>query len=207
MATRTGTLSRQATGIERQLRQTDKTFYFFAAAFLLAAQRAFIIWESFLLPAGVRPPFFLRFLPELVREALVCVPPNNELNWASSSWICFRSASAFSSFCKERSISDMPYTARGLGSKMNLQGIIANTELQLALPLRLMSASKYRLAWNGAPTVRLHASLQTSPLCNRWFGLRRSGRTRKRLATATGIERQLRIWPLTSDLWSLNHAA
>ena len=34
---------RQAAGIERQLRQTDKTFYLFPAAFFLAAQRAFII--------------------------------------------------------------------------------------------------------------------------------------------------------------------
>jgi hypothetical protein len=31
--------------------------YFFAAAFLLAAQRALIIWESLLRPAGVIPPF------------------------------------------------------------------------------------------------------------------------------------------------------
>src|SRR5437660_3459005 len=31
---------------------------YFAAAFLLAAQRAFINWESFLRPAGVSWPFF-----------------------------------------------------------------------------------------------------------------------------------------------------
>ena len=36
-----------------------KRIYFFAAAFLLAAQRAFINCDSFLLPAGVSPPFFL----------------------------------------------------------------------------------------------------------------------------------------------------
>ena len=32
---------------------------FFPAALLLAAQRAFINWESFLRPAGVSWPFFL----------------------------------------------------------------------------------------------------------------------------------------------------
>ena len=32
---------------------------YFEPAFLLAAQRAFISWESFLRPAGVRAPFFL----------------------------------------------------------------------------------------------------------------------------------------------------
>src|SRR5438093_8966795 len=31
---------------------------YFAAAFFLAAQRAFINWESFLRPAGVSAPFF-----------------------------------------------------------------------------------------------------------------------------------------------------
>ena len=43
--------------------------YFFAAAFLLAAQRAFINWESFLRPAGVIPRFFLAeaaFIPAFI---------------------------------------------------------------------------------------------------------------------------------------------
>lgn len=32
--------------------------YFFCAALLLAAHRAFISWESLFLPAAVSPPFF-----------------------------------------------------------------------------------------------------------------------------------------------------
>src|SRR5207253_10308806 len=43
---------------------------YFAAAFLLAAQRAFINWESFLRPAGVSWPFFLA-------EVAVVAPPLN----------------------------------------------------------------------------------------------------------------------------------
>jgi hypothetical protein len=47
----------------------DVAAYLFAA-FLLAAQRAFISWDSFLLPAGVSPPFFFLgaapFLPALI---------------------------------------------------------------------------------------------------------------------------------------------
>jgi len=34
----------------------------------------------------------------------------------------------------------MPYTARGLGSKVNLQGIIANAELQLAGSIAINSS-------------------------------------------------------------------
>jgi hypothetical protein len=55
----------------------DVAPYLCAAAFLLAAQRAFISWESFLLPAGVSPPFFFlgvaTFLPALIlaQRALV----------------------------------------------------------------------------------------------------------------------------------------
>jgi len=39
--------------------QRRLTNLFFPVAFLLAAQRAFINWESLLRPAGVIPPFFL----------------------------------------------------------------------------------------------------------------------------------------------------
>jgi hypothetical protein len=44
-------------------------FTYLPAALLLAAQRAFISWESLLRPAGVIPPFFLArvvFLPALI---------------------------------------------------------------------------------------------------------------------------------------------
>ena len=42
------------------------SYYFFPAAFLLAAQRAFIIWEIFFRPAAVRPPFFFATFELLV---------------------------------------------------------------------------------------------------------------------------------------------
>jgi hypothetical protein len=47
--------------------------YFLPAAFLRAAQRAFIASESFLLPAAVRPPFFLAgaFAAELLPPAFL----------------------------------------------------------------------------------------------------------------------------------------
>jgi hypothetical protein len=46
----------KTTGVPRcQVESTD----YFAAALLLAAQRAFINWESLLRPAGVSPPFDL----------------------------------------------------------------------------------------------------------------------------------------------------
>jgi hypothetical protein len=41
--------------------------YFWPAAFLLAAHRAFISWESLFRPAGVSPPFFRAALLALVR--------------------------------------------------------------------------------------------------------------------------------------------
>src|SRR5438093_10362545 len=44
---------------ERQSANPNRLVYFLAAAFFLAAQRAFINWESRFRPAGVIPPFFL----------------------------------------------------------------------------------------------------------------------------------------------------
>ena len=41
------------------MRRLDRLLYFFAPAFRLAAQRAFINWESLLRPAAVIPPFLL----------------------------------------------------------------------------------------------------------------------------------------------------
>jgi hypothetical protein len=67
-------LSRQG---EQGTSSVEPALYLFASAFLLAAQRAFISWESFLLPAGVSPPFFFfgaaAFLPALIlaQRALV----------------------------------------------------------------------------------------------------------------------------------------
>ena len=43
---------------ERRSANSNRLIYFFAAAFLRAAQRAFISWESRFRPAGVIPPFF-----------------------------------------------------------------------------------------------------------------------------------------------------
>jgi hypothetical protein len=53
---------------ERKRCQFELTTYL-CAAFLLAAQRAFISWESLFRPAAVMPPFFLArvvFLPALI---------------------------------------------------------------------------------------------------------------------------------------------
>jgi len=47
--------------------QSDLPGYYFLPAFLLAAQRAFISSESFFLPAGVSPLFFLADSPTPVR--------------------------------------------------------------------------------------------------------------------------------------------
>ena len=44
---------------ERRSANPNRLVYFLAAAFFLAAQRAFINWESRFRPAGVIPPFFL----------------------------------------------------------------------------------------------------------------------------------------------------
>jgi hypothetical protein len=41
------------------MREVGSSAYLFAAALLLAAQRAFINWESLFRPAAVIPPFFL----------------------------------------------------------------------------------------------------------------------------------------------------
>ena len=55
---------------------------YFAAAFLLAAQRAFINWESFLRPAGVSWPFFFAgafFVP----AAFLLAAQRAFINWES----------------------------------------------------------------------------------------------------------------------------
>ena len=53
----------QLFGIEPSNREVA---YFFPLAFLLAAQRAFISWESLFRPAAVRPPFIRAALPPVV---------------------------------------------------------------------------------------------------------------------------------------------
>jgi hypothetical protein len=55
---------------------------YFAPAFLLAAQRAFISWESFLLPAGVSAPFFR---PEVffVSPAFLLAAQRAFISWES----------------------------------------------------------------------------------------------------------------------------
>src|SRR5437867_12291365 len=55
---------------------------YFAAAFFLAAQRAFINWESFLRPAGVSAPFFFAgafFVP----AAFFLAAQRALINWQS----------------------------------------------------------------------------------------------------------------------------
>jgi hypothetical protein len=66
---------------ERRDARSESTDYF-AAALLLAAQRAFINWESLLRPAGVSPPFGLAgavFVP----AAFLLAAQRAFINWES----------------------------------------------------------------------------------------------------------------------------
>src|ERR1700726_5256208 len=47
--------------------------YFFCAALLLAAHRAFISWESLFRPAAVSPPFFLAVVARPVFPPAFCL--------------------------------------------------------------------------------------------------------------------------------------
>ena len=62
--------------------QFGQAGYFLAAAFLLAAHRAFISWESFLRPAAVSVPFFFAgafFVP----PAFLLAAQRAFINWES----------------------------------------------------------------------------------------------------------------------------
>jgi hypothetical protein len=60
----------------------DWAGYFFAAALLLAAHRAFISSESFLRPAGVSAPFFFAG-PFFVPAAFLLAAQRAFINWES----------------------------------------------------------------------------------------------------------------------------
>ena len=102
----------------------DWAGYFFAAAFFLAAQRAFINWESFLRPAGVSAPFFFAgafFVP----AAFLLAAQRAFINWesflrpAGVSWPFFLVGAAVVAplFLAQRALAAVESFARVVGEK------------------------------------------------------------------------------------------
>ena len=97
---------------------------YFAAAFFLAAQRAFINWESFLRPAGVSAPFFFAgafFVP----AAFLLAAQRAFINWesflrpAGVSWPFFLVGAAVVAplFLAQRALAAAESFARVVGEK------------------------------------------------------------------------------------------